>query len=96
MQESEGGTVFIRGGTQRVIDEAERCVHDAIMVVKDVLQNAKVVGGGSAEQELSARLLEWTSSLQGRGQLAAEKFAEALESIPITLAENAGFDTPDM
>jgi thermosome len=90
-------TVLIRGGTQRVIDEAERCVHDAIMVIKDVLEKPRIVGGGgSVEQELSSRLMEWTNTLQGREQLAAEKFAEALESIPITLAENAGFDPLDI
>ncbi len=89
-------TVLIRGGSQRVIDEAERCVHDAIMVIKDVLEKPRIVGGGgSVEQELSSRLTEWTNSLLGREQLAAEKFAEALESIPITLAENAGFDPLD-
>jgi thermosome len=90
-------TVLIRGGSQRVIDEAERCVHDAIMVIKDVLEKPRIVGGGgSLEQELSSRIMEWASSLQGREQLAAEKFAEALESIPITLAENAGFDPLDI
>ncbi|HKW05778.1 MAG TPA: thermosome subunit beta [Nitrososphaerales archaeon] len=90
-------TVLIRGGSQRVIDEAERCVHDAIMVIKDVLEKPRFVGGGgSVEQELSSRLMEWASSLQGREQLAAEKFAEALESIPITLAMNAGFDPLDI
>jgi thermosome len=90
-------TVLIRGGSQRVIDEAERCVHDAIMVIKDVLEKPRIVGGGgSVEQEISSRLMEWASSLQGREQLAAEKFAEALESIPITLAMNAGFDPLDI
>jgi thermosome len=90
-------TVLIRGGTQRVVDEADRCLHDAIMVIKDVLEKPRIVGGGgSVEQELSSRLMEWTSSLQGREQLAAEKFAEALESIPISLAENGGFDPLDI
>ncbi|MGI0090706.1 MAG: thermosome subunit beta [Nitrososphaerales archaeon] len=90
-------TVLIRGGSQRVIDEAERDVHDAVMVIKDVLEKPGIVGGGGAvEGELSYRLMKWSSSLQGREQLAAEKFAEALESIPITLAENAGFDPLDI
>jgi thermosome len=90
-------TVLIRGGSQRVIDEAERDVHDAIMVIKDVLEKPGIVGGGGAvEEELSYRLMKWSSTLQGREQLAAEKFAEALESIPITLAENAGFDPLDI
>ncbi len=90
-------TVLVRGGSQRVIDEAERDVHDAVMVIKDVLEKPGVVGGGGAvEEELSYRLMKWSSTLQGREQLAAEKFGEALESIPIALAENAGFDPLDI
>jgi len=90
-------TIFIRGGTQRVVDEAERSMHDAIMVVKDVLEKPAIVGGGGAvEEELSYRLMKWSSTLQGREQLAAEKFAEALESIPLALAANAGFDPIDI
>ncbi len=90
-------TILIRGGSQRVIDEAERDVHDAVMVIKDVLEAPKIVGGGGAvEEEISTQLVKWSSSLQGREQLAALRFAEALESIPIALAENAGFDTLDI
>lgn len=96
-QNPKAVTVLIRGGSQRVIDEADRCVHDAVMVIKDVLEKPGIVGGGGAvEEELSYRLTKWSSTLQGREQLAAEKFAEALESIPITLAENAGFDPLDI
>jgi thermosome len=90
-------TVFIRGGSQRVIDEVERSMHDAIMVVKDVIENPAIVGGGGAvEEELSYRLMKWSTALQGREQLAVEKFAEALESIPQALAVNAGFDPIDI
>ena len=90
-------TIFVRGGSQRVVDEAERSMHDAIMVVKDVLENPGIVaGGGAVEEELSYRLLKWSSTLQGREQLAAEKFAEALEAIPIALAVNAGFNPIDI
>ncbi len=90
-------TIFLRGGSQRVVDEAERSLHDAIMVVKDVLQNPAIVaGGGAVEEELYYRLMRWSSTLQGREQLAAEKFAEAMESIPLALAENAGFDPLDI
>ncbi len=90
-------TILIRGGSQRIIDEAERCVHDAVMVIKDVLEKPGIIGGGGAvEEELSYRLMKWSNTLQGREQLAAEKFAESLESIPITLAENAGFDPIDI
>jgi thermosome len=90
-------TIFIRGGTQRVVDEAERCVHDAIMVTKDVVIKPAVVGGGGAiEEELSGRLMDWSSSILGREQLVVESFAEALESIPMALAMNAGFDQLDI
>jgi thermosome len=89
-------TILIRGGSQRVIDEAERSMHDAIMVAKDVLERPAIVaGGGAAEEEVASRLLEWSSTLDGREQLAGEKFAEALEAIPLALAVNAGFDSLD-
>jgi len=89
-------TILIRGGSQRVVDEADRSVHDALMVTKDVLEKPLIVaGGGSPEAYVSNKLKEWTSTLSGREQLAAEKFAEALEIIPLTLAENAGMDTID-
>jgi len=86
-------TVLVRGGTQRVVDEVERSMHDAIMVTKDVLENPAIVaGGGSVEEELYQRLTKWSSTLEGREQLAVEKYAEAMEAIPLALASNAGFD----
>lgn len=89
-------TIFVRGGSQRVAEEAERSIHDAVMVVKCVIEKPAVLGGGgAAEEEVSRRLMRWSEMLEGREQLAAQKFAEALESIPLTLAENAGFDTLD-
>jgi thermosome len=89
-------TLLIRGGTQRIVDEAERSIHDAIMVTKDVLENPAVVaGGGASEAEAAARIFKWAETLTGREQLAAQKFAEALESIPIALSENAGLDPID-
>ena len=89
-------TILIRGGSQRVVDEAERSVHDAIMVTKDVLEKPAIVaGGGAPEAEVAKRLREWAESLPGREQLAVSKFAEALETIPLTLAENAGMDPLD-
>ena len=89
-------TILIRGGSQRVVDEADRSVHDALMVTKDVLEKPLVVaGGGSPEAYVSGKLREWTNTLTGREQLAAEKFAEALEIIPLTLAENAGMNQID-
>lgn len=89
-------TILVRGGSQRVIDEAERSIHDAIMSVKDVIEYPYIItGAGASEAFLSHRLREWTNRLSGREQLAAEKFIEALESIPLTLAENAGMDPID-
>src|ERR671920_1688562 len=89
-------TILIRGGSQRVVDEAERSIHDAIMVSKDVLEKPAIVaGGGSPESYTAGKLREWTNTLSGREQLAAEKFAEALEVVPLTLAENAGMDPID-
>src|SRR6476469_2043078 len=89
-------TILVRGGSQRVVDEADRSVHDALMVTKDVLEKPLIVaGGGSPEAYVSNKLKEWTSTLSGREQLAAEKFAESLEIIPLTLAENAGMDSID-
>jgi len=89
-------TILVRGATQRVTDEAERSMHDALMVVKDVIEHpAIVVGGGAPEEELSSQLREWANSLTGREQLAVQKYADALEVIPLTLAENAGMDPID-
>jgi len=87
-------TVLIRGGTQRIIDEAERSMHDALCVTRDVMQKPAIVaGGGAPEAQMAHELREWSHTLSGREQLAAQKFSEALEVIPLTLAENAGIDT---
>jgi len=89
-------SVFIRGGSQRVVDEAERSIHDALMSVKDVLEYPHIIaGGGAPEAVVAQRLREWAVSLPGREQLAAEKYADALDSIPLTLARNAGMDVID-
>ncbi|MDG7007476.1 MAG: TCP-1/cpn60 chaperonin family protein [Nitrososphaerota archaeon] len=89
-------TILVRGGTQRIVDEAERALHDALMVTKDVIEKPAIVaGGGAAEAEAAAQVLKWADKLSGREQLAAQKFAEALESIPIALALNAGMDPID-
>jgi archaeal chaperonin len=75
-------SIFVRGGSQRVVDEAERSVHDAIMTVKDVLEYPyAVVGGGAVEAVVSQKIREWSSSLSGRIQLAVEKFADSIETI---------------
>jgi len=89
-------TILIRGGSQRVVDEADRSIHDALMVVKDVVEKPSIVaGGGSPEAYLATELNEWAGSSEGREQLAIKQYAEALESIPITIAENAGMDPID-
>jgi thermosome len=89
-------SILVRGGSQRVVDEADRSVHDAIMAVKDVVEYPSVlVGGGAPEALVSLKLREWAGSLSGRSQLAAEKFADGIETIPIVLAENAGMDPLD-
>jgi archaeal chaperonin len=89
-------TILIRGGSQRVVDEADRSVHDALMVTKDVMEKPFIVaGGGSPESFVAGKLRDWSSTLSGREQLAADKFAESLEVIPLALAENAGMDPID-
>jgi thermosome len=89
-------TILIRGGTQRIVDEADRSLHDALMVTKDVIEKPAVVaGGGAPEAEMASEILKWTEKLTGREQLAAQKFAEGLETIPTALATNAGLDPID-
>ncbi|MBI5377997.1 MAG: TCP-1/cpn60 chaperonin family protein [Thaumarchaeota archaeon] len=89
-------TFLIRGGSQRVVDEVERAIHDAIMVVKDVIEKPYFVpGGGAPEEYIATKLRIWAPTLSGREQLVVEKFAEALESIPILLARNAGMNAID-
>ena len=89
-------TILIRGGSQRVVDEVDRSLHDALMVVKDVVENPSIVaGGGSPEAYLSGQLKELADTFDGREQLAIRQYAEALESIPLTIAENAGMDPID-
>ena len=90
-------TLLIRGGTQRIVDEAERSIHDALSVVKDVIEKPEIVaGGGAPEAYVSFELGKWSNKLSGREQLAVRKFADALEAIPVTLAENAGLDPIDI
>ena len=89
-------TILLRAGSQRVVDEVERSIHDSLMVVKDVMEMPAIVaGGGSPETFAATKIRSWAKSLEGREQLAAEKFADALESIPLALAENAGMDPID-
>ena len=89
-------SIIIRGGEKHIVDEAERILHDALRVVSVAIEDETLVaGGGSPEIELALRLREYASTLSGREQLAISKFAEALEVIPRSLAENAGLDPID-
>ena len=90
-------TILVRGGTDRMVDEAERSLHDAKCVVRNVVQEPWIVpGGGASEEEVATRLREFGKSFSGREQLAVFKFAEAMEEIPLTLAENSGLDPVDI
>ena len=90
-------TIFIRGGTEHVIEEVERALNDAIRTVGITLEDGKVVAGaGAPEIELETKLMKYAATVGGREQLAIEKFAKAMECIPWTLAENAGLDPIDV
>ena len=89
-------SVLIRGGTEHVIDEVERALHDALKVTSVAIEDgATLPGGGSMEIEMSLRLRNYAGTVGGREQLAIEAFADALEVIPRALAENAGMDALD-
>ncbi len=88
--------IFIRAGLERMLDEAERSLNDALYVVSDVAEEPKMVpGGGAIEMELAKEVRGYARQVGGREQLAIEAFADALEVIPRTLAENAGLDLLD-
>jgi len=88
--------ILIRGGTERIVDEAERSIHDALCVVRDVVEEPKIVaGGGAPEMEVARRLKEYADKVPGREALAVQRYAEALEAVPTTLSENAGLDLID-
>lgn len=89
-------SILIRGGTERIVDEADRSLHDALCVVRDVVEHPYIVaGGGAPEIEIARKLRTHAEKLVGRERLAVAAFAEALEAIPTTLAENAGMDPID-
>ncbi|MFX1294208.1 MAG: thermosome subunit beta [Promethearchaeota archaeon] len=90
-------SIVIRGGVEHVVDEAERGLHDALCVAKDVIIDNKIVGGGGASEiEIAKQLRDYAAKVGGREQLAVEAFAEAMEVIPKTLSENAGLDPIDI
>ena len=90
-------TIVIRGASNHVIDEAERSLHDGLSVVRNAIEDGKIVaGGGAPEAELAKNLRVYAVKVGGREQLAVEAYAEAVEAIPLTLAENAGLDPIDI
>jgi thermosome len=90
-------SILIRAGLERMIDEAERTMHDALSVVADVFEKNKVVaGGGAVEAEMARELRDYAAKIGGREQLAVESFADSLETVPKTLAENAGLEQIDI
>ena len=90
-------TIVIRGASNHVIDEAERSLHDGLCVVRNAIEDGKIVaGGGAPEAEVAKHLRIYATKVGGREQLAVEAFAEAVESVPLTLAENAGLDPIDV
>ncbi len=90
-------SLLVRGGTEHVVDEAERAVHDAVSVVSVAIEDGKIVaGGGAPEIEAAKGLREYAGTVSGREALAINAFADAIEVIPWTLAENAGLDPIDI
>jgi thermosome len=89
--------ILLRAGLERLVDEAERAMTDALSVVSDVIENSKIVpGGGAVEVEVAKELRDYATKVGGREQLAIEAFADAIEIVPRTLAENAGLEPIDI
>ena len=89
--------ILIRAGLERMVDEAERVIIDALSVISDVIENNKIVaGGGAIEIEIAKELRKYSTKVGGRQQLAVEAFADAVEVIPRTLAENGGLEPIDI
>ncbi len=90
-------TILVRGGSERLVDEAERSIHDALCVVRDVVRDPRIVGGGGApEAEIAKQLRGFAQKQEGKEQLAVLAFANGLEAVPVALAENAGLDPIDI
>jgi len=94
---SKTATIVLRGGAEQFIQEAERSLHDAIMIVRRTLQNNVVVpGGGAVDMELSRLLRQHAKTIHGKAQFFVNSFAKALEVIPRQLSQNAGFDATEL
>ncbi|RLF25150.1 MAG: thermosome subunit [Thermoprotei archaeon] len=90
-------TILVRGGAEHVVDEAERAIHDALCVVRNVIQEGKIIaGGGAAEIEVARKVREYAMKFKGKIQLAMQKFADAMEVIPTILAQSAGLEPVDV
>lgn len=95
-EKAKAVSIILHGVSEQFLDEMERALDDALNVVLDVIRSGKIVpGGGAPEIRVAENLRQYASTLEGREQLAIRAFAEAVESIPLTLAENAGFDPVD-
>lgn len=89
-------SIILHGVSEQFLDEMERALDDALNVVLDVIRSGKIVaGGGAPEIKVAERVRQYASTLSGREQLAIRAFADAIEAIPFTLAENAGYDPVD-
>lgn len=96
-KEAKAVSILVRGGTEHVVDETERGLHDALSVIAVTIEDGKIItGGGSAAIEISMGLREYAATVGGREQLAIEKFADAIEVVPRALATNAGIDPIDI
>jgi len=96
-KEPRSVAILIRAGLERMVDEADRAMNDALSVVADVIEDNKIVaGGGATESEIAKVLRSYATKVGGREQLAIEAFAESLEIVPKTLAENAGLESIDI
>jgi chaperonin GroEL (HSP60 family) len=90
-------SILIRGGTEHVVDEMGRSLHDALCVVSDVVEDGKVItGAGAAAMEISLKLRDYAATVGGREQMAIDAYASAFEVLPRALAENAGLDSIDL
>jgi len=95
-EKAKAVSIILHGVSEQFLEEMERALDDALNVVLDVIRSGKIVpGGGAPEIRVAEKLRQYASTLEGREQLAIRAFAEAVESIPLALAENAGFDPVD-
>jgi len=90
---SKAVTILVRGGSKTICDEANRCLHDALCVVRNMIKNNNIVpGGGASEMAAAIAVYDEADKIRGVEQYAVRAFADALEEIPMTLAENSGFE----